>query len=109
MAKKKTSKVKAVDAVNADIVGPAEPPTQTYTEADAEEHLKDPNIIFVGRRVRNGKTEPSEPPPYLIDGRDRFDLPHAALQKAGFYHKEASRIIRAFPQLYKAFTILGAK
>jgi hypothetical protein len=104
MAKKKTLQV-----IDADIIGPAEPPTHTYSEKDAEEHLKDPNIIFIGRRVRNGITERSEPPAYVIDGRDRFDLPHAALQTAGFYHKEASRIIRAFPQLYKAFIKLGDK
>lgn len=103
MAKKKASK----ESQEAKQVFPE--PEFTYTEADSEEHLKDPNIIFVGRRVRNGITERSEPPAYVIDGRDRFDLPHAALQTAGFYHKEASRIIRAFPQLYKAFTILGAK
>ena len=104
------AKKKATSKPNKDgIIGPAEPPTVTYSEADAKEHLKDPNAIFIGKRVRNGKTEAAEPPPFVIDGRDKFDLPDAQTQAAGFYHADATRIIRAFPQMYKPFIKLGAK
>lgn len=102
MAKRK-SKAETIEGV----IGPAEPPTETYSEAASEEQMKDSNIIFIGKRVRNGKTEAAEPPPFVIDGRDKFDLPDAQTQAAGFYHADATRIIRAFPQMYKPFIKLG--
>ena len=111
-AKKKTSKAEQAEGIDADAINAAKvfpEPEATYTEADAQEHLKDPNIIFIGRRTINGEVKDMEPPAYVIDGRDRFDLPHAEMQRSGFYNKEASRIIRAFPNLYKSFTKLGAR
>lgn len=56
------------------------------------------NISFIGER---GGYRPVE---RIIDGDVEIVMPAVSVQNAsGFYHAEAERIIRTFPQLYKRF------
>lgn len=72
----------------------------TYSEDDAKAQSSDANIIYTGKR---------KPPLKLTDGDTVIVLPDADMQAAGFYHKDATRIIRAFPMFYKQFIKKGAK
>ncbi len=58
------------------------------------------NIIYVA------ETEPSI---MLRNGNKRYDLPDAATQKKGFYHPEASELIRRYPSKFKRFKRKGDK
>lgn len=66
-----------------------------------------PNIVFVGKRNLHGKNVEDEAPRELRDGLSKFRLPTDEEQKAGFYHKDANQIIRAFPHMYKQFVKKG--
>jgi len=75
---------------------------------EVEDHATDPNIVFVGRRHLHGEIVEMDAPASLRDGMTEFvDLPDSGSQKRGFYHPDANRIIRAFPQLYKSFVKKG--
>jgi len=67
------------------------------------------NIIFIAKRDSKGKFVDSDPPAQITDGRDTFKLPSAKDQLTGFYHENASQIVRAFPKLYKPLKPKGAK
>lgn len=62
-----------------------------------------PNVIFIGKRRRNGKEEPlTEAPKKLISGPHTFKkLPSSEEQLEGFYYEKAAELCRAFPGLYK--------
>ena len=60
----------------------------------------EPNIKFIGKKRVNGELVCGDPPASVTDGRHTDELPTPAEQKAGFYHPDASRIIRAFPSLF---------
>lgn len=70
------------------------------------------NIVFVRRErvYRDGQEEhvPAEAPRTIRDGDRVFELPDSKTQRDGFYHPEAARLIRAFPDSYKAYTEKGA-
>lgn len=70
------------------------------------------NIVFVRREriYRGGKEEQvlAEAPRTIRDGDRVFELPDSGTQQGGFYHPDAARLIRAFPDSYKAFTEKGA-
>lgn len=52
------------------------------------------NIKFVNEDIN--------PPSVIRDGRnERIELPEESAQRAGFYHREADRIVVLFPSLYK--------
>jgi hypothetical protein len=68
------------------------------------------NLVFVGKRTdREDERVFREPPAKLTDGRDVFKMPDAETQLAGFYHKDAARIARVFPKLYKRIAEKGDK
>ncbi len=83
-------------------------PTPADTEA-AYNPDSLPNVIFVGKVESKGETVDAIPPKNIQDGRDKITLPDADAQLAGFYHKDAARIIKAMPKAYKAFKPKGAK
>lgn len=59
-----------------------------------------PNIIFISD---------GDAPTQVSDGGVFITLPASDAQKKGFYHADAAQVIRAFPQLYKAFVRKGEK
>lgn len=61
------------------------------------------NIIF----VRRSGGEAAEAPRVIRDGGTVIELPDTDTQRAGFYHPQAARLIRAFPKSYKAFVEKG--
>ncbi len=99
----------AKNKIDNDVVAPALPPTETYSEAESKEQLESPNIIFIGKRMLNGELIAADPPKMLANGNNTYKLPDAQTQLAGFYHKNAGRIVHAFPEYYKTFKKKGAK
>lgn len=74
----------------------------------------EPNIKFIGRgRWNPGKTKRSPAPDPIEnfrDGDDEVDLPPAEFQisRRLFYHNDAGRIVRLFPQKYKRIIRRGS-
>lgn len=66
------------------------------------------NIIFVGKRERNGVIEKFTPPLTIRESNKVYELPNAETQLKGFYHDDARTIIQAFPHLYKPLKVKGA-
>jgi hypothetical protein len=61
-----------------------------------------PNIRFVGKKTEvNGKEIVPVPPKEINNGMKHYELPDAETQTAGFYHEDAAKIVRLFPQFYK--------
>jgi len=60
------------------------------------------NIRFVGRKTEvNGKEIAATPPKEINNGMKHYELPDAEAQIAGFYHEDAAKIVRLFPQMFK--------
>lgn len=59
-----------------------------------------PNLIWVAAAG-------SEPPEFITDGRDRIDLPPAAVAKSGFYFEDPNRIIKLSGGRFKRFVDKG--
>lgn len=101
---------------------PVAPSTAAEEEASKEETPKKEsppaNIQFIGKRPRTDKEtgkikevkiEAAEVPRWRRDGPDVFRLPDGETQIAGFYHKDAGRLKRAFPHDFKTPTAKGEK
>ncbi len=85
-------------------------PDKTLSEKVAVEVEQTPprNLIFVGRReIKNAETGlfesqfKDDAPTRISDGETVIRLPELEMQKAGFYHKDAPRLIALFPNDYK--------
>lgn len=100
---------KATKNTESGVIAPALPPTETYTEKDSLDQLREPNIIFIGKRMVNGELIPDEPFNALHTVHGGYKLPDAETQLAGFYHEHAKAIIKEWPQYYKEFKKKGAK
>jgi hypothetical protein len=72
-------------------------PSEIGSPITSAEPLK--NIIFVG----DGE------PATAYHGAFKAELPDAEIQRRGFYHPQASKIIGQFPKKYKRFIRKGDK
>lgn len=78
------------------------------TKTDKQTDTPVLNIRFVGRNTEiNGKTLASEPLTLISDDMMTYVLPEANEQREGFYHAQAVKIVRLYPELYKLLVSKG--
>jgi hypothetical protein len=101
--KSSSSKRKKEPIVEIDHVEAAESVTFEAPEiASHEEPKSDTPPEFPANVIWRGH---KDPPATVKIGRDTFDLPSVEVQRQGFYHSEAFRLVRQFK--YKYFNPLS--